>query len=164
MSVFNRQPKSGFTLVEILIAVVWVGLAITSLVASNSTFTKANACGVEISTGEFLIEQIRELTMLFPVIDPQTETATFGPEESALADYDDLDDFDDASFSPPIGTDGEILDDFAAFGQTIKVENVNPANFEQAAADHGSSFVRVTVKVFLGSKQIGSARWIRARY
>ena len=81
-----------------------------------------------------------------------------------MVGYDDLYSFDGASFSPPIGADGETLNDFAAFSQQITVENVNPANFEEVISDHSSSFVRVTVKVFLNSREISSSNWIRAQY
>jgi len=158
------MKKSGFSLVEVLIAILLVGLAIVSLVAANSAFTKANGAGADLSTAEFLVEQIRELTTMLPVIDPQSAAATFGPEEAGLAGYDDLDDFDGANFSPPISTNRVVLSAFAGFSQRVTVENVSPTNFEQVIADHGSSFVRVTVKVFLNSKEISSASWIRARY
>lgn len=164
MSTVNRQLNSGFSLIEVLIAIILVGLAIVSLVAANSSFTKANAAGTNLSTAEFLVEQIRELTTLLPVIDPNTETSMFGPEEASLADYDDLDDFDGASFSPPISADREVLNDFAAFSQQITVENVNAADFEQVVSNHSSFFVRVTVEVFLNSREISSSSWIRARY
>ena len=158
------MKKNAFSLIEVLIAIILVGIAIASLVAANSAFTKANAAGTELSTAEFLTEQIRELTALLPVIDPQTGTSAFGPEEASLANYDDLDDFDNSSFSPPINADREVLNDFTAFSQQITVENVSATNFEQIVSDHNSDFVRVTVKVFLNSKEINSANWIRARY
>ncbi len=164
MSIVNRQLNSGFSLIEVLIAVILIGVAIASLVTANIAFTKANSAGTELSTAEFLIEQIRELTTLLPVVDPNTGDSTFGPEEAVLADYDDLDDFDGVSFSPPIGADREPLNDFTAFSHRITVENVNAANFEQVVGDHSSSFVRVTVRIFLNSRQISSASWIRARY
>jgi prepilin-type N-terminal cleavage/methylation domain-containing protein len=159
------MKKSGFSLVEVLIAIILVGLAIASLVAANSSFTKANGTGTDLSTAEFLIEQIRELTALLPVIDPQTGISTFGPEAGeTLANYDDLDDFDGANFSPPINAKRETLNHFAAFSQQITVENVKASDFEQVESDHGSCFVRVTVKVFLNSREISSVSWIRARY
>jgi len=163
LSIVNRQLNSGFSLIEVLIAIMLVGLAIASLVAANSSFTKANSAGTELSTAEFLVEQIRELTTLLPVIDPNTGESTFGPEEATLAEYDDLDDFDDAAFSPPISADRETLNGFIAFTQQITVENVSAGDFEQVVTDHSSFFVRVTVKVLLNSREISSASWIRAR-
>jgi prepilin-type N-terminal cleavage/methylation domain-containing protein len=162
----DTEYEGGFSLIEVLVAIILVGLAVMCLVASNSSFTKANAAGTELSTAEFLAEQIKELTVLLPVVDPETEMSTFGPEadEADLADYDDLDDLDDAVFSPPINAERSALNEFAAYSQQVTVENVSAANFEQVVIDHGSYFVRVTVKVFLNSKQISSADWVRAWY
>ncbi len=156
--------KSGFTLVEVLIATILVGLAIASLVGANISLTRANGVGADLSTAEFLIEQFRELSTLLSVIDPNTGTGYFGSEEAVLADYDDLDDFDGKSFSPPINTNREALQSFAAFSQQIMVENVDGANFENTVADHSSNFVRVTVRIFLNSREISSTSWIRAWY
>jgi len=136
--------KNGFSLIEVLIAIMLVGLAIVSLVTANSAFTKANGAGIELSTAEFLIEQIRERTV--------------------LVDYADLYAFDDESFCPPQNANGDVLDELAAFSQQITVENVSASDFEQVEIDHSSDFVRVSVKVFLNSREISSARWLRARY
>ena len=159
----DTRYQKGFTIIEVLFAIALIGIAIASLVAANISYTKANAAGTELSTAEFLVEQIKESTALLPVIDPNTGIDVFGPEEGVLADYDDLDDFDGASFSPPINANRETLNDFTAFSQQISVENVNPANFEQIVTDHSSYFVRVTVKVFMNFKEISSTSWIRTR-
>lgn len=160
----DMRYKSGFTLIEVLIATILVGLAIASLIGANISLTRANGVGADLSTAEFLIEQFRELSTLLSVIDPNTGTGYFGSEEAVLADYDDLDDFDGKSFSPPINTNREALQSFAAFSQQIMVKNVDGANFENTVADHSSNFVRVTVRVFLNSREISSTSWIRARY
>lgn len=162
----DKKYHSGFTLVEALIAVLLVGLAIASLMAANSAFTMANDAGTDLSTAEFLVEQIKELTALLPVVDPNTgDTAPFGPETGeTLATYDDLDDFDGANYSPPINADRSLLNDYATFSQQVTVENVSASNFEQVVSDHGSSFVRVTVSVYQNSQLITSASWLRARY
>ena len=140
------MKKAGFTLIEVLIAIILVGLVIASLVAANSVFTRTNAVGTDLSTAEFLIEQIRERTI--------------------VADYDDLyslEHFDGVTFSPPINADGDDLNEFAAFSEQITAENVSEQNFEQVVG-YDSGFIRVTVKVFLNSKEISSASCLRARY
>jgi prepilin-type N-terminal cleavage/methylation domain-containing protein len=134
------MKKHGFSLIEVLVAILLVGLAIAALVVANGSFTKANAAATDLSTAEFLIEQIRERT--------------------ALLGYDDLEGVTFPLYSPPINANGEVLSNFAAFSQQITVENVSDANFEQVVVD--SNFVRVTVKVFLNSKEISSASWLRA--
>ena len=162
----NTKYKSGFSLIEVLIAILLVGLAIVSLVAANSAFTMANGAGTDLSTAEFLFEQIRELTTPLPVSDPDsTGWSHFGAETGeSLADYDDLDDFDGTTFSPPISAHRDILNIFDAYSQQITVENVNASDFEQVESDRSTNFVRVTVKIFLNSREISSASWLRARY
>ena len=166
----GRKHEGGFSFIEVLIAIVLISIAIASLIAANSSFTRANAAGTELSTAEFLLEQIKELTFILPAVDPNSGMATFGPEpdETTLTDYDDLDDFDGAVFSPPISSYKATLNGFAAYSQQITVENVSATDFEQVVADHTSAdpryFFRVTVKVLYGSKQVVSADWIRAFY
>ena len=160
----DKTNQKGFSIIEVLVAIMLVGLAIASLVVANGAFTMANGAGTDLSTAEFLIEQIRELTTLLPVVDPQSGTTSFGPETGETpAGYDDLDDFDGATFSP-INAAGISLNDFASFSQQVTVENVSQSNFEQVVSDHGSNFVRVTVKVSLNSNEISSTSWLRARY
>jgi prepilin-type N-terminal cleavage/methylation domain-containing protein len=55
----KRRETRGFTLVEVLIATLLVGLAIAALVAANGSFSMANVAGADLSTAEFLAEQIR---------------------------------------------------------------------------------------------------------
>ena len=138
------MKRHGFTLLEILFAVVLVGLAVVSLLASNISFTQANGYGADLSTAEFLIEQIRELTV--------------------MTGYDDLYAFDGSTFCPPINANGQQLQAFAAFTQQITVENVSNTDFEDVVADNSSDFTRIIVKVLLNSKQMSSSKWIRAHY
>jgi len=159
-----RLYSDGFTIVEVLIAVMLVGLAIAALVAANAALTKANGAGADLSTAEFLIGEITELTALLPVADPDGGT-TFGVETGeTLSSYDDLDDFDGKSFSPPIDSERAVLNSSAGFSQHITVENVSPSDFELVMGDGTTDFFRVTVKVLLNGRQISSESWLRARY
>jgi prepilin-type N-terminal cleavage/methylation domain-containing protein len=160
------MKRKAFTLIEVLAAIILIAIAIASLVASNRFFSRTTGAGAQISTAEFLIEQIKELTLPLDVVDPNTETDYFGPEpdETGLADYDDLDDFYNSSFCPPIDAHRVSLTDFSAYSQQITVQNIHPSDFEQTVANHGSNFVRVTVTILMNSEQIASESWIRARY
>jgi len=162
----NRKSIRGFTLIEVLIATILVGLAIVALVGANSSFTMANGVGTDMSTAEFLAEQIRELTAMLPVIDPQTETG-FDAKEAAWAIYDDLDDFDgfnSSSLGGPISAARTVLTEFSTFSQEVTVQNVNASDFETVVADNGSAFLRVAVVVRQNGRQVVSASWIRAKY
>jgi prepilin-type N-terminal cleavage/methylation domain-containing protein len=160
----HQTSRRGFSLIEVLISIILVGLSITALVVASNSFTMANGAGADLSTAEFLIEQIRELTAMLAVIDPQSGTAVFGPEEIGVANYDDVDDLNGATYSPPIGSDRTVLNDLAGFSQHIVVQNVSQSNFNTVDTTHSSKFVRITVTILLNNRQISSASWIRARY
>lgn len=159
-----KSLDSGFTLLECLLAILLVGIAVAALVAANGSLTRVNAAAAELSTAEFLLEQIRELTDLLPAVDPEGGTALFGPEEGSLANYDDVDDFEDVVFNPPITSDRQPLNDFSAYTQEITVVNVSESNFENVVSDNSTAFLRVTVLVKMNGREISSAKWVRARY
>jgi type II secretory pathway pseudopilin PulG len=167
----GAKRQKGFSFVEILISIILVGLSITALVVASNSFTMANGAGADLSTAEFLIEQIRELTTLLPVADPATTVwNSLGTEggESSVALYNDVDDFDgfdSTSLGAPIDANRSTLAELAAFSQVVTVAKVNQADFDQVVADtNGSPFARVTVVVSLNGREISSASWIRANY
>ncbi|MBW8017226.1 MAG: prepilin-type N-terminal cleavage/methylation domain-containing protein [Planctomycetes bacterium] len=161
----DNKNRSGFTLIEALIATVLIGIAIAALVTSNISHTQANAYGMHTSTAEFLIEEIKAMTMPLEVTDPNSGTSVYGPEadEIAVTDYDDLDDFDGVTFNPPVDVNGNVLSDFSEYSQVVIVENLDPGDFTNVVADHGSAIVRVSVSVEMNGKEISSTNWIRAQ-
>jgi len=148
-----------------MVAVLLIGLAIAGLLGANRAYTMANGAAVDMTRSEFLIEQIRELTETMAVVDPQTQTAVFGPEAGeTLATYDDLDDLDGMTFDPPIDAGRNRLTYMAGLAQVVTVCNVNPNDLDQAVSDHGSPFVKVTVQITRQGRVINSCTWLRARY
>ncbi len=141
----TKNRKTGFSLAEVLIALIFVGLAIAALMAGNGAFTQANAVANEMSTAEFLTEQIRERT--------------------AMLHFENLLSFNGVAYSPPQDAKGDPLNDFAAYSQKITVEYVENTNFTQvdATPDSTNRFIRVTVKIYRGTKEISSTNWIRAQ-
>ena len=164
------RREGGFSLVEILISVILVGLSITALLFASNSFTMANDAGTDLSTAEFLVEQIRELTTLLPLVDGDATTwNSLGPETGeTLAVYDDVDDFDgfdSTSLGAPIDAGRNTLTALSAFNQTVTVEKVNQSDFDVVVADtNTSAFARVTVVISVNGQQITSASWIRANY
>ena len=160
----------AFSLIEVLIATILVGLSIAALLAANGSFSMANVAGADLSTAEFLTEQIRELTTMLSAADPDGTTwTTLGPESGeTLATYDDVDDFnafDSATLGAPISAKSEPLTALAAFRQQNTVQKVDPSNFDQTRPDNDpSNFIRVTVTILQNGRPINSASWIRARY
>ncbi len=140
----SRAPATrGFTLVEILVAVVIIGIAIAAMVGANGAFTQVNGAAVNLSTAEFLIEEIRERTTMFA--------------------YGDLSAFDN-DFCPPVDVSGGLLPDFSSFTQQVTVEYVKPSSLEELEDNPPSDFIRITVVIVRNNRPISSASWIRANY
>jgi prepilin-type N-terminal cleavage/methylation domain-containing protein len=162
----DSKNRFGFTLIEALVATMIIGIAVVALLTANISHTKVNAFGINTSTAEFLVEEIRSLTASLDVVDPEFGAVTFGTEtgENAVTDYDDLDDFDGEVFNPPINVLGAELADFSEYTQIVTVENVGANDFTTAIADHGSPIVRVSVQIMMNSEEITSTSWIRVKH
>ena len=119
-----------------------LGIAIAAIVGSNSAFTQATAQAGQLSTAEFLAEQIRELTAM-------------------ISDLSGLEALDGAVYDPVIDSQSRQLTGFTGYSQTITVENVSVNNFEQA--DPGSDFVRITVRVLYNNSEITKISWVRSK-
>jgi len=161
----KRHNKDAFTLVEVIVATVIIGLAVVALLGGNRAFSQTNGEAVKLSNAEFLIGQMREKMLRIPIIDPEKGTETFGTEsgEYFVAEYDDIDDFDGMSFSPPIDVYGNTISDLTAYTQRVTVQNVNADNFNSIVSDHSSDFVRITVEILLNGNVLSTENWIRAR-
>jgi type II secretory pathway pseudopilin PulG len=133
--------SGGFTLLEALFAVVLIGLAVVSLVAASGAFTMVNGASLELSTAEFLIEEIREMT--------------------AAMDYDVLAALDGTTFNPPADFTGAAITDLGAYTQQITVRGVSPSSL--TTPDDDSDILRVRVSILKNGKTVSSADWIRTR-
>ena len=141
----KNQNKNGFTLIEALFAAMLLGLVIAALAAASGAYTMANGYGLDLSTAEFLIEEMREYTT----------TQSF---DELLADTR----YDGTSFSP-IDVKGDTIAGFEEFGQQVQIDHVQSGNFDQIDSTNTSPFVRVTVTVTKGGASVSSTSWIRAK-
>jgi hypothetical protein len=139
---YKKLYGAGFSLIEALVASVIIGLAVVGLLLSSGSLTKVNAAGIEISTAEFLIEEVKS--------------------RCASMAYDDLPAFA-GTYSPPQDIYGTALTNFSTFSQQVTVENVSNSDFTVVVVPGGSGFVRITTKILLNGSEISSADWMRAR-
>ena len=81
--------------------------------------------------------------------DPDGSAGSFGTEESSRAEYDDVDDFDGLSNTPPQRLDGTPLDDYGGYSRRVIVNNVTAANPDATSpeTDGSTSLKRITVYV-----------------
>lgn len=136
----STRAGAGFTLIEAMIATMLLAVAIIALMVSNQAFTQVNSAGIDLSTAEFLIEEVRERT--------------------ASLEFNELPAFA-GTYSPPEDIQGDTMTAFADFSQQVTVQNVSASDFTVPEA--GSDFARVTVTVLRNGSAISSADWIRVK-
>ena len=141
--------KRGATLIEAVLAVIALGIATPPLVG---LFREVAARGaddtyqqVAITYGESLMEEI--VSKKFE--DPGVANGSFGTEESTRSSYDDIDDYDALSESPPKRFNGTLLNAYGGFTRTATVDNVTGASPDPVtpSADGTTDFKRIRVKV-----------------
>ena len=133
---------NGFTLIEALFATMLLGLVIAALAAASGAFTMANGYGLDLSTAEFLSEEMRELTA-------NEDFATL------VANYDGQ------TFNPPKDISNTDMTDFSEFSQQVDIDYVESGNFDNIVIGP-TDFVRVTVTITKNGAAITSTSWIRA--
>lgn len=143
MNTKSVKKTTGFTLIEAMFATMLLGLVIAALVAASGAFTMANGYGVDLSTAEFLIEEVREHT--------------------ANVDFDTLvASYDGQTFNPPKDVTGTDMTDFSEFSQQITIDYVESGNFDNTVTGP-TDFIRVTVTASKAAAPVSSTSWIRAR-
>jgi MSHA pilin protein MshD len=143
-----RRP-AAFTIVEAMISTIIVAVmfvaALNTVGASRLTQYRAS----QISRGQ-LLARLLITEILRQSYKDLNGTPVFGREadESATtrAAWDDVDDYDGLSETPPVAKDGTALTDAAGWKWTVRVEWVDPADPAVVQSTESSAKrIRVTV-------------------
>jgi len=155
---------------ETALATIIVGVGVLSIVSAQQAFHVENTWATNSGIAERLANEIREMTLNLPQHDPVTGAAFWGPEgnETSLAMYDDLDDFDGTQgngliFSAalgngPINAQRQIIPNMPGWAQTVTVHNVDPFNITTVRPDGSTTLMQVEVIVTYKSPQDTSPR------
>ncbi|MFT3788869.1 MAG: prepilin-type N-terminal cleavage/methylation domain-containing protein [Tepidisphaeraceae bacterium] len=170
------QPKTapGFTLIEAAVAVAVIAVGSMAVMQLSYACTKQNAYSGQITTASMLATHIREMLQPLSFNDPSTGTATFGAESGeTLSGYDDVDDFNGQTFSPPIDVNRQTISGMPGYSQRVTVRPVSTAKLSgnltgtEISNSTYTGAVRITVDILYtepGSNRTGTAytmSWIK---
>jgi hypothetical protein len=166
----GHRSRAGFTLIETAVASVIVAMAVLSIVAAQQAYTRVGDVAQKSDLALSLANEVREITMNMPLVDPITGDAVFGPEadETSVAYYDDLDDFAGPSvagvtFDPPINALRQTIPNMAGWSQMVTAENVAASDIAGAAVTAGSTdLLRMTVVVSFNGTEYARLTWLSA--
>jgi MSHA pilin protein MshD len=146
----RRRTRAGaFTIVEAVMATIIVGVmfvaALNTVGAARLTQYRASL----VERGQLLARLLTAEIVRQSYEDPDG-TPVFGRETNESAaprtTWDDVDDYDGLSETPPVARDGTALTNFAGWKWTVKVQWVDPADPSVTkAAESGAKRITVTV-------------------
>ena len=141
----------ALSMVEVALSTVIIGVVLLSAMnmvgaAGTSMSSMANR-----ATGTLLAEQLMAEILEQAYEEPSLDPGSFGTEadEAVTGDrslYDDVDDYDKWSASPPQDKDGSLIPDRSSWRRSVTVVYVNPTDVTQALGA-SSGVKRMTVMV-----------------
>jgi prepilin-type N-terminal cleavage/methylation domain-containing protein len=146
---FTRRSRA-FTLVEVLMTILVVGVGLTACMRALPIIVQMSRASHEsLAAQQLATDLLSEISML-PYQDPDGNVI-FGREPTEPANsraaFDDIDDYDGWSASPPQKKDGTVLSDFAGYARSVVVQSVSDTNFANVAADSQALPKRITITV-----------------
>ena len=121
----TRLPRvRGFTLVEVILAIVIVAIALTSVLSVFVVTARHSADPMVTQQAEFIAEAYLEEILRQKFVDPDTDLVCTGTATGeSRATYDNVCDYDTLTDSPPKNEFGASLTDLSAYSVSVTVSN-----------------------------------------
>jgi hypothetical protein len=138
----------GFTLVEATMSTLIVSILLVCAVQVVGASGLTQYKSAERATARFLADGLLNDISALPYEDPNV-TPLFGRESgesvASKANYDDLDDFDGWSESPPQYGDGSQIPNLTGWRRTVKIERLSPSDLSVQSIETGAKRITVTL-------------------
>ena len=148
--------RAGFTLAEVLVSVVVIVIALVPLITVLGQGVKRGKDPQKITVANFLAQDLMEEIMCKKFDEDPTNpdtTARLGPDSGETRqgsptsrNYDDVDDYDGYTESPPKEVDGTQMTDYAGYTRSVVVDYMNETNLDLVSTGI-TRFKRITVTV-----------------
>ncbi len=158
--------RPGFTMVEATISVAILGILLVVALQVVGASMRNQYHTAQRLTAASLAQSLLNDIIQLPYQDPGA-VVNFGiePGETAgsKANYDDVDDFNNWTESPPQDRTGSPMTDLAGWTRSVTVAWVNPANITQTLLTE-SGVKRITVTVSKGGAVLATRSALRGKY
>jgi Tfp pilus assembly protein PilV len=144
----RRSQRSGITLMEVTIASILVGTILAASMRTAGSVLRFRSQSCDSSRAALLADDLLNEILALPYADPN-ETPVFGRESSESAvrsAFDDVDDYNNWTESPPTSKDGTSLTSLDGWERAVTVALVLRSDPSQPAGSD-QSLKRVTVTV-----------------
>lgn len=143
-------PRRALSLIEVVASTMIVGLMTVAALNSLGAATRSSESIGNRAIAMTLADELMAEILQQPYEEP-TQSVSFGRESGEAAtprsEFDDVDDYNGWSQSPPQYRDGTPIPERALWRHQVEVTRVSPTNLSQTlATDQGAKLVRVTVE------------------
>jgi prepilin-type N-terminal cleavage/methylation domain-containing protein len=162
----RRFPR-GLSLIEVTLSIVVVGVMMTAALSTLSSVSLTRHVDANAQIARSLADQLMAEILSKEYEDPGLAPGSFGisDDEAATGDrslFDDVDDYDGWSASPPETADGVAIADRSEWARSVEVEYVSPVSpTSVTGGDSGAK--RITVKVSLNGNEVFSLVGVKGR-
>ncbi len=163
----NLKPgqSKGFTLAEVLMATVVMGVGVTAIMGALRSGTRVNSGASDMSQAVLLAQELRERMGQLPFSDTDQEHQENPPglDEASISYADDMDDYNHQTFCPPISSMGDSLANMSRWSQTVDITWKNDNNIAAGVGDGASDTAYVKVTIRHDGEVVLTTGWIVSR-
>ena len=141
-SKYYRRKNNGFSLIEVTLAIIIVGVAVVSMLMLFAAETQVNEFSNHMSSGVFLAEQLQAIT------DQRS--------------FDDLLTLDGLTYNQAVDADENSLVGLENFRQQLSVQIVNPADLTLYVGPDPHAVLLTAIVDHRGS-EVMRISWLRTK-
>ena len=148
-----RLLMRGLSLIEVTISIVVVGVMMTAALSTLSSVSLTRYVDANSQVARVLADELMAEILSKEYEDPDLAPGSFGITEGEAATgdrslFDDVDDYDGWSASPPETSQGVDIPDRSGWTRSVEVVYVSPlCPTYESGADWGAKRVTVTVEL-----------------
>src|SRR5690349_19015162 len=127
----TTSSRSGFSMVESLVCIIIVGMMLVAALRAVGASNLAQLKTSDRAVGGMLAKSLMDEIMMQQFENPTSPT--FGPEagESTRASFNDVDDYNNWTESPPKNLDGTTISNMTGWSRSVDVGWADPTNLNK---------------------------------
>lgn len=157
-----KRPAGGFTLIEATIATLVLAIVLAGAMQVAATSATLQSRSAQRATARFLANALASDIERLAYTGVNNAPFGLGPGESpsSKVNYDDVDDFDGWTESPPQDRNGVAIPGMEGYRRSVSVKYVSASNLSQTSASE-TGVKRVTVTVTRGNATLATRVFVR---
>jgi len=149
-------------MLETALATMIVGIGVVAVLQLLAAGTLSNEAATDLTTAVNLANNIHEITIRLPLIDP-AYPSTWNPHLASPASFAGVSEFDGSTFNPPIDVSCNPIASYSDWSQVVTVQSVSDSNLKTVIADSTTEWTaRVTVQILCNGRVVYQTSWLAA--